>query len=99
MIFFANLCPAKSVKAIKFNAHLVLDDPDSSHVFAEFASDLEFVMYGNDERTNMVCSGITASTAPQSYSKPHISLDVSEQPTQDLTKDEVYKRFTKLSFP
>ena len=96
--FFANLCPAKSVKVIKFNAPLVLDDPKKFHVFAEFTSDHHFVMYDNNSRTNMVCSGITASKAPQSYSKQHISLDHSEQPNQVLTKDEVYKRFTSVEF-
>ena len=47
----------------------------------------------------MVCSGITASTAPR-YSKRQISLDLSEQlePDQILTKDEVYKRFTSVEF-
>jgi hypothetical protein len=95
--FFANLCPAKSVKTIKFNAPLVLDDPEESHVFAEFTSDHHFVMYDNDSRTNIVCSGITAFIAPQ-YSKRHINLDLSEQPIQVLTKDEVYKRFTSVEF-
>ena len=96
--FFANLCPAKSVKAIKFNAPLVLDDPESS-VIAEFTSIHDFVMYKNNSRTNMVCSGVTASTAPQSYSKQqHITLDLNEQPNQVLTKDEVYKRFTSVEF-
>ena len=95
--FFANLCPAKSVKAIKFNAPLVLDDPES-HVFAEFTSDHHFVMYDNNSRTSMVCSGISASATPQSYSMRHICLDLSEQPNQVLTKDEVYKRFTSVEF-
>jgi acyl transferase domain-containing protein len=97
--FFANHCPAKSVKAIKFNAPLVLDDPDSD-VFAEFTSDHHFVMYDNNSRTNMVCSGSTqaASTAPQSYSNQHITLNLSELPSQVLTKDEVYKRFTSVEF-
>ena len=96
--FFANLCPAKSVKSIKFNAPLVLDDPEAN-VFAEFTRDHHFVMYGNNSKTNMVCSGITASTAPQSYSKQHTSLDgLSELPNQVLTKDEVYKRFTSVEF-
>ena len=97
--FFANLCPAKSVKTIKFNAPLVLDDPEKSHVFAEFTSDHHFVMYDNNSKTNMVCSGITAPTAPQSYSKRQlINLDLGEQPNQVLTKDEVYKRFTSVEF-
>ena len=97
--FFAHLCPAKSVKVIKFNAPLVLDDPESD-VFAEFTSDHHFVMYDNNSRTSMVCSGITASTIPQSYSssKQHISLDLSELPNQVLTRDEVYKRFTSIEF-
>ena len=94
--FFAKLCPTKSVKTIKFNAPLILDVPES-HVFAEFTSDHHFVMYKNT-RTNMVCSGTTASKAPQSYSKQHISLDLSEQPDQVLTKDEIYKRFKSVEF-
>ena len=95
--FFAKLCPSRSVKTIKFNAPLVLDNPDSD-VFAEFTNDHHFVMYDNSSRTNMVCSGITASSAPQSYSKQHISLDPSELPSQVLTKGEVYERFTSVEF-
>ena len=94
--FFANLCPAKSVKTIKFNAPLVLDAPDS-HVFAEFTREHHFVMYDKNTRTNMICSGITASKTPQSYSNEH-SLDLSVQPDQVLTKDEIYSRFKSVDF-
>jgi KR domain/Polyketide synthase dehydratase len=95
--FFAKLCPAKSVKTIKFNAPLVLDVPDS-HVFAEFTSEHHFVMYGKNTRTNMICSGITAVKTPQPHSHEHISLDLSEHPDQVLTKDEAYSRFKGVDF-
>ena len=96
--FFANLSPAKSVKAIKFKAPLVLDDAEKSDVIAEFTSDHHFVMYDNNSKPKIVCSGITASTAPQPYSKQHISHDLSELPNQVLTKDEVYRRIKSLEF-
>ena len=75
--FFAKLCPANSVKTIKFNAPLDFLESER-HVFAEFTNEHSFSMYDNNSRTTTVCSGIAASKISQSYTK-HISAN-------DLTK-------------
>ena len=95
--FIAKLCPAKSVRTIKFNAPLVLDFPES-HVFVEFTNEHNFAMYDNDSKTSMVCSGIAASKAPKPDSIQHIGLNFSQQPDQVLTKDEVYEQFKGIKF-
>ena len=95
--FFANLCPAKSLKIIKFNTPLVLDYP-RSHIVAEFTSEHRFIMYDNNSKANMVCSGIVASEAPPSDFKQGISPNLNQQPDQVLTKDEVYELFKSVKF-
>jgi len=95
--FFAKLCPAKSVKTIKFNSPLVLDFPGTP-VFAEFTKEHHFTMYDNNSRTKKVCTGIAASEAPQSYTKQQINPNPSQQPDLVLTKDEVYKWFRSVEF-